>query len=97
MEESIGPAPTSLRTTFFTPSPPYVKCSTYCTSHLFFHSVFLMLIRRSPIYMYICPGSASMPCLVFEAAGMRTLEMLKAGLGLNILTILTIGQPQNNP
>ena len=38
-----------------------------------------------------------MPCLVFEAAGMRTLEMLKAGLGLNILTILTIGQPQNNP
>ena len=28
---------------------------------------------------------------------MRTLEMLKAGLGLNILTILTIGQPQNNP
>ena len=34
---------------FFTPSPPYVKWS-----HLFFHSVFLMLICRSPIYIHIC-------------------------------------------
>jgi len=39
---------------------------------------------------FMLPVSTAPNAIVFEASGMRTLEMMKAGLGMNVLTMFTI-------